>query len=93
MDLQLFAKKGKEIFPKSKNDIKNIFGITADNYHKNVKSVILKQINQDDIYADVFKTMGDNPDIGINKAGEIILKDVKTGQTLQTDWLFEWFID
>lgn len=35
--------------------------------------------------------MGNNPDIGVDSAGNIILKDVKIGKTLQTNWSFESF--
>ncbi|AOT68322.1 RHS repeat domain-containing protein [Geosporobacter ferrireducens] len=78
-------------FPKSNNDMKKIFGVNDKTYHKEIKPKILKQIKQDSVYGKEFKKMGNNPDIGIDSAGNIVLKDVKTGKTLPTNWSFESF--
>ena len=43
--------------------------------------------------ADFAKKIGSkNPDIGINKAGNIIFKNPKTGKTIDTDLDADWFI-
>lgn len=78
-------------FPKSNSDIKKVFGISDKVFHKKIKPEIIKQINKDLVYSKEFKKMGNNPDIGVDSAGNIILKDVKTGKTLQTNWSFESF--
>lgn len=79
-------------FPKSNKDMKSVFGIDDKTFHKEVKPEILKQIKNDPTYGKEFKKMGNNPDIGVDDSGNIVLKDVKTGKTLQTDWGFESFL-
>lgn len=44
------------------------------------------------MYSKEFKKMGNNPDSGVDGSGNIVLKDVRTGKTLQTNWSFESFI-
>lgn len=78
-------------FPKSNTDMKKIFNVNDKVFHKEIKPEILKQIKQDPKYGREFKKMGSNPDIGVDRAGNIVLKDVKTGKTLQTNWAFESF--
>jgi hypothetical protein len=53
---------------------------------------LLKQIKKDPVYGKDFKKLGDNPDVGVDPKGNIILKDVRTGNTLNTDWPFENFL-
>lgn len=71
--------------------MKKIFGVNDKIFHKEIKPEILKQIKQDPVYSKAFKKMGNNPDIGVDSAGNIVLKDVKTGKTLPTNWSFENF--
>ncbi|WP_207642560.1 DNRLRE domain-containing protein [Inediibacterium massiliense] len=92
INLQLFASKGKHIFPKSNREFKSILGIDKKVFHKEVKPVILKQIKGDSSYGKIFNKMGKNPDIGINELGNIVLKDVKNGKRIETDWRFEHFL-
>ncbi|WP_338081057.1 hypothetical protein [Clostridium saccharoperbutylacetonicum] len=79
-------------FPKSNNDMKKIFGVNDKTFHKEIKTEIIKQINKDPVYSKEFKKMGNNPDSGVDGSGNIVLKDVRTGKTLQTNWSFESFI-
>jgi hypothetical protein len=60
--------------------------------HKEVKPVILDQIKKDSVYRKEFRKLGDNPDIGIDSHRNIVLKSVKTGKTLPTNWSFESFL-
>jgi len=79
-------------FPKSNSDIKKVFGIDNKVFHEQVKPEILKQIRNDPIYSKEFKLMGNNPDIGVDSVGNIVFKNVNTGKTLLTDWLFTNFL-
>ncbi|MCZ8514932.1 polymorphic toxin-type HINT domain-containing protein [Paenibacillus filicis] len=79
-------------FPKSGKDMKKVFGIDEKTFHKEVKPEVLKQIKNDPVYGKEFKKTGNNPDIGVDDLGNIVLKDVRTGKTLQTDWSFESFL-
>jgi hypothetical protein len=88
--MQLFG--SKTIFPKSGSDIKSVFGVTDKVFHKEIKPEILKQIQSDPLYSKIFKTMGNNPDIGVDSLGNVILKDVRTGKILPTTWSFESFL-
>ncbi|MBQ4900938.1 hypothetical protein KB559_19040 [Paenibacillus sp. Marseille-P2973] len=72
--------------------MKKVFGIDEKVFHKEVKPEILKQIRNDSKYGKDFKKMGNNPDIGIDQNGNIVIKDVKTGKTLPTDWSFDSFL-
>jgi hypothetical protein len=72
--------------------MKKIFGVNDKTFYKEIKPEIIKQINKDPVYSKEFKKMGNNPDIGIDGSGNIVLKDVRTGKTLQTNWSFESFI-
>lgn len=84
--------KGKINFPKSNKDMKNVFGIGDKTFHQQVKPEIIKQIKNDPVYGSEFKKMGNNPDIGIDGAGNVVIKDVKTGKTLETNWPFDSFL-
>ena|GEM_PF-1912661 len=79
-------------FPKSNNDMKKVFGVKDKVFHKEIKPEIIKQIKKDSVYSKEFRKMGNNPDIGVDDIGKIVLKDVKTGKTLLTNWSFESFI-
>lgn len=71
--------------------MKKIFGVTDKVFHKEIKPEILKQVKQDPELSKLFKKMGNNPDIGVDELGNIVLKDVSTGKTLSTGWSFESF--
>lgn len=53
-------------------------------FHKEIKPLILKDIRVSKEYSKQFNKMGNNPDIGIDDMGNIILKDVRSGKTLPT---------
>lgn len=82
LDLQFFG--SNNIFPKSKQDIKRVFWINEKVFHKEIKPLILKDIRVSKEYSKQFNKMGNNPDIGIDDMGNIILKDVRSGKTLPT---------
>ncbi|KPC50486.1 hemagglutinin repeat-containing protein [Amantichitinum ursilacus] len=66
-------------FP-SKEELARQLGTTADDFHKNVKQDI-----KEDLDPEMRKIGADNPDIGITKDGNIVLKNPKTGKTIITD--------
>lgn len=79
-------------FPKGSNDIKRVFGVEEKTFHKQVKSEILKQISRDSEYGKEFRKMGKNPDIGVDAQGNIVLRNVQTGETLSTNWQLKDFL-
>lgn len=89
LDLQFFG--SNNIFPKSKQDIKRVFWINEKVFHKEIKLLILKDIRVNKEYSKQFNKMGNNPDIGIDDMGNIILKDVRSGKTLPTKLKFKWY--
>ncbi|MCE5284537.1 MAG: hypothetical protein LLG02_01625 [Pelosinus sp.] len=80
------------IFPKSNSEMLKLFKIDSNTFHKQVKPEILKQIKQDPVYSKEFAKMGKNPDIGVDSLGNIVLKDVRSGEILQTNWSFSSFL-
>lgn len=60
-------------------------------FHKEIKPLILKDIRVSKEYSKQFNKMGNNPDIGIDDMGNIILKDVRSGKTLPTKLKFKWY--
>ncbi|BCJ92676.1 hypothetical protein acsn021_02450 [Anaerocolumna cellulosilytica] len=86
------SNKGGFKFPKSNSDMKKVFGVNDKVFHKQIKPEIIRQINKDPVYSKEFRKMGNNPDIGVDDFGNIVLKDVRTQKTLQTNWSFKSFI-
>jgi hypothetical protein len=66
-------------FPKSKEIAKRL-GTNEKKFHKEIKKEILG-----DFKNEIKKIGATNPDIGVNKAGNIVFKNPKTGKTLVTD--------
>jgi hypothetical protein len=83
---------GNTNFPKSSSDIKRVYGVDEKTFHREIKPEIIKQIQNNPTYSKVFKRMGNNPDIGIDPGGNIVLKNVRTGTELQTNWPIKSFL-
>jgi len=64
-----------------------VLNVTEDVFHQ----VIKKRIVKVDAAKVAEKLGATNPDIGWNEAGQIFLKNVKTGMTEATDLLIDWY--
>ncbi len=62
------------------------FNASKDAWHRVVKPGIVK-----DAQSFLKKIGTTNPDVGVGKAGEILLKNPKNGKTIVTDLLAEWY--
>ena len=72
---------GNYKFPDA-NEIAKRLGVDAKTFHKEIKPQILGDEN----IASFAKKIGaDNPDIGINSSGNIVLKNPINGKTIDTD--------
>jgi len=72
------ASLGKVIFPNATQIAKQL-GTKVDEFHINIKPQIVKDFSQD------LKTIkSTNPDIGIDKLGNIVLRNPKTGAAIST---------
>lgn len=81
-------------FPKSKNDIKETYGVNHRTFHKEVKPEILKDVGKDNALNKALQKLGSkNPDIGVTSDGKVVLKNPSTGKTMETDLLIEWYLD
>jgi hypothetical protein len=83
---------GNYRFPESNSDIKKVFEVNKEIFHKDIKPEILKQIKRDPMYKKDFARMGNNPDIGIDNIGNIIFKNVSTKEMLYTKLPFKDFL-
>jgi hypothetical protein len=72
-------------FPDAKS-LAKLFNTTKEGWHRTVKADILKEAG------DVMKQIGSkNPDIGVDAAGKILLRNPQSGKTAVTELLAEWF--
>jgi hypothetical protein len=76
--------KSEGSFPSSKELAKRL-GISENDFHRVAKKDIIKE------FKDLLKNIK-NPDIGFDKAGNILLRDPRTGQTLVTNTPLSWFV-
>ncbi|MDM8519420.1 hypothetical protein QUF64_05180 [Anaerolineales bacterium HSG6] len=67
------------IFP-SATELARRLGVDAKTYHKKTKGYI-----KGDFRKESQKIGTTNPDIGFNEAGNIVLRNPKTGKTIETD--------
>ena len=73
-------------FPDAK-EMAKIFNTSKSGWHKRLKPDILKDASE---FAK--KIPGTNPDIGINKAGNIVLRSrVDSSKSVVTDLLADWY--
>jgi hypothetical protein len=73
-------------FPDAKA-LAKIFNISKDGWHRTVKPDILKDAGN------FMKQIGsENPDIGVDAAGKILLRNPQTGKSVVTDLLADWFV-
>ncbi|MCQ1530217.1 pre-toxin TG domain-containing protein [Lutispora saccharofermentans] len=90
IDLQLFA-GGKIKFPDAKW-YERTYGLGKGRFHE-VKGDILKQLtSKDSPYKALMKKVGDNPDIGLDDLGNIVIKSRKNGVQFETDLSFDSFL-
>ena len=57
-----------------------------EGFHKDIKKYIIKHLNKDkDLSKELSKKNINNPDIGVDKSGNIILRHPKTKVDIKTD--------